>query len=217
VKKAKYVAFEGIDGSGKTKQLELLKKYLEDSQFSTLVTRELGSPHNKACTQMRQLFLDSNFDLDPIASQFLLASSSSHHSEKVLKQNIEKYDFILSDRSVESNIAYGIAMGAPSDLILSLFSLDKRRLYPDFVIYLDITPEVSFSRTKKREQEIFNTGGIDRIELKGIELQKKVREEYLFRSENKSPSKYIIVDASLSIEGLHQNILDRLKDEKLFE
>lgn len=197
-----YIAFEGIDGCGKTKQLELLNHYLLTKNKTTLVTKEIGSPHNEACLKLRELILNANYDLDDLAAQFLLAAGSIQHSLKVLAPNIDKYDYILSDRSVESNLAYShVVYGKPIHLF------DKRRIFPDIVIYLDIDPLIAQERILKRNPELFQNNGEDRIEKRGLDFQKQVRKNFLARANR---NEYIVIDATQSIQQTHFQIIERL-------
>ncbi len=202
-----YIAFEGIDGSGKTKQLSLLEDYLTRNNYSVLVTKEFGSPHNFACEKLREFALNSAYGFDELAGQFMFAACSTQHSERVISPQIDKYDFILSDRSVESNLAYCGALDH-REFAHQLFFSDKRRIYPEKIIYLDVDPETSWPRISAREQEQFE-GGTDRIEAKGLTFQKKVRDEYERRiTENPH---YIVIDCNtLDIEQTHNVIVERL-------
>lgn len=207
--KAKYIAFEGIDGSGKTKQLELLFDYFQKQGKKVLVTREFGSEHDYACTRIRDFALNSSYNFDELAGQFMFAACSTQHSEKVILPNLEKYDYILSDRSLESNLAYCAALGIDRDFAHSLFFLDKRRQHPDCILYLNISPEVSAARMHARIPEQFSEPGTDRIEAKGIEFQRKVRDEYSRRIEENP--RYIVISSYETIEDTHREIIRKLE------
>ena len=87
--KATYLAIEGIDGSGKTEQLSLLVEHLRDKGYKVLVTREIGSESDKACQVIRQVYLDSTYNIDEIAGQLLFAANASQHCERVIKPNLD--------------------------------------------------------------------------------------------------------------------------------
>ena len=206
---AKYIAFEGIDGSGKTKQVSLLTNYLIEKGFKVLVTKEFGSSHDDACVKIREFALSSSYGFDELAGQFMFAACSTQHSMKVVEPNLNKYDFILSDRSIESNLAYCTAIGFDRSLVHTLFFLDKRRIYPDTIMYLDINPELAWTRLNRREKESFTNGGVDRIEDKGLMFQKLVIAEYQRRIvEN---NKYVVIDCNnLDIEQTHLKVISDL-------
>lgn len=208
MKRAQYIAFEGIDGSGKTKQIDLLLQFLQQQGYSVLLTREFGSLHNEACVHIRDFALNSKHNIDEIAGQFMFAACSSQHSEKVIAPNIDKYDFILSDRSIESNLAYCTSIGIDRQFAHTLFLLDKRRIHPDRIVYLNVDPEISWKRVSRRTQEKFTDGGSDRIEDKGLEFQKRVHAEYA-RRQQENP-RYVVVDSQDTIEQTHRLILECL-------
>ena len=209
---AKYIAFEGIDGSGKTRQVELLVKALEEKGFKVLATRELGS-NDPACLCLRDLYLNSAYNMDELSRQLLLAACSVQHSEKVIRANLSRYDYIISDRSIESNLVHSYASGIDRELTEKMFLLDKRRLHPDIVILLDINPETSWTRLQKRTKEKLKDGGEDRIEARGLDFQWTIRNEYHLRS--KLNPKYRIINCDdLNIQNTHLRVFSEvLHDE----
>ena len=204
-----YIAFEGIDGSGKTKQIELLVRSLLFTSVNPLVTKELGSHLDPACEKLREIFLSDSYNMDDLAGEYILAACSIQHNEKVIKPAIEKSKLVISDRSIESNLAYGYAQ-FDEETINSIFLQDKRRLHPDIVILLDIDPEVSWNRLRSRKREAFVSKGVDRIEKKGLAFQVEVRKEYLKRA--KELDSYLVIDIKNdSIDEVHTKVLEVLK------
>ena len=191
---ATYIAFEGIDGSGKTGQLSSLVEYLQEQGYKVLVTREIGSEHDKACSRIRQIYLDSTYNIDEIAGQLLFAANASQHCERVIKPNLSKYDFIVSDRSIESSLAYSIARNISPELTHLIHFLDKRKVFPDIVFYLDIDPEVAFERSSARAAETFEGGGVDKVEAQGLKLQQEVYRQYEQRI--KDNPNYVVIDCN---------------------
>ena len=207
---AKYIAFEGIDGSGKTKQLSLLVSHLKNKGAKVLITKAFGSPHDPACVKMREFALNSTHNFDELAAQFMFAACLTQHSEKVITPNLGKYDFIISDRSRESSIAYCEASGFDHEFAKNLFLLDARVAHPDTIVYLNVDPELTWSRINKREKETFVDGGVDRIEDKGLIFQRKVRTAYLNRIEEND--RFLVIDCKdYSIEQTHLEIVNRLE------
>jgi thymidylate kinase len=156
--------------------------------------------------------LNDSIDLDDLAGQHILAACSIQHSEKVIKKHLSENTIILSDRSVESNIAYGRAkFGKQVD---EIFLSDTRRVYPQVVLFLDIDPELSWSRLMARRKEEFSNNGTDRIEGRGLEFQKTVRQEYLKRATEQMArsSVYLHIDiGGDSIQQVHEKIVRTLK------
>lgn len=200
-----YIAFEGIDGCGKTIQLQLLEQYLKSYNQSVLTTKEIGSCHNSLCLSLRELILNNKNDCIDTASQMLLAAGSVQHAQKVLLPNLAKFDFILSDRSVESNLAYGYASGY-SEQFLSTIFLHDERVFPDLVFWFDIDPQLAWNRIKNRELEKFQENGKDRIEEKGLEYQYLVRKQFHKRSLEQENYITIACDENTSIEEIQELI-----------
>lgn len=180
--KTKYISIEGGDGSGKTTLVQNLIKYLENQKIKFLLTKEFGSDLDPACSELRKIALNSTFQLDDLAAQLVFAAIVRQHQSKVIIPAIEqkKYDIILSDRGIDSNFAYGPAHGINKKSIETIFKIayDKAVL-PDITIYLDVDPLLAAYRRTKRVSEKFSNNGVDRVEQKGISLQKEVRKNFL--------------------------------------
>lgn len=197
-----YIAFDGIDGCGKTIQIALLEKHLLKKNKTTLLTKEIGSSHNELCKELRQFILNDAFELDDLTAQYLLAAGSTHHAQKVLLPNLNKYDYILSDRSIYTNIAY--CPIRDENFHNSVF-LNHLRIFPDLVFYIDIDPKIAQERIGTRSSEHFKITGKDRIEAKGIDFQKKVRENFLkLAAANQN---IIKIDGNDTIKNIQEKIL----------
>lgn len=211
--RARYVTFEGIDGSGKTKQLSMLYEYLQRQGKKVLLTREFGSPLDPTCVKIRDFALNSLHNIDEYAAQFLFAACSAQHWNNVVRPALDQYDYILSDRGVESNLAYCFALNMfTPEFAEQLYLADPRRIRPDVVVYLNTDPELAWSRVSNRTQEKFTDGGVDRVEARGHDYQIRVHQEYKKRaSENKN---YLIIDSTgLAVEETHKQILQKMQLE----
>jgi dTMP kinase len=205
-----YIAFEGIDGCGKTQQIVELENYLLHKHKTVLKTQELGSKHSKECQVLRDLYLNNNFVYDRRAAQLILAANSLQHNEVVVKPLYYQYDYLLSDRCFLSNIVYSLAQGVDKDYTYQLHK-SSLKTYPDYIVFLDVEPEEAFKRISQRTPESFENNGHDRLEAQGIELQKRVRG--LFLSElNKWPLwKTIVIDCyKRSTKQINEEIVRRL-------
>lgn len=178
-KKAKYITFEGGDGSGKTTTINLLLKFLESKNKKVLHTKEFGSTHDKACMKLREIALNSSYNMDEIAAQLVFAAMIRQHHQKVLVPLQKEYNIIVSDRGIDSNYAYGLAHGLTKKQVDAIFKLPyEEGLVPDLTIYLDVDPLETFNRRLKRTKEKFSDGGEDRVEKKGNMLQSNVRKNF---------------------------------------
>ncbi len=182
----KYVTIEGTDGAGKTTLFEGLLKYLTlNNRLSVLDTKEFGSRHDQACVNLRNIILNSEMKMTSLAMQLGFASIVAQHQEQVIgpARASGKYDYILSDRGIDSNYAYAEGHGLDPQDIQSIFNTVYRLFNaPEITIFLNIHPDLAFKRIKSRGGETFEGGGVDAVEAKGLELQHIARGKYLQRS-----------------------------------
>lgn len=218
-KKPSYLTIEGGDGSGKTTLIKNLHKYLIDSKKKVLLTKEFGSEHDKACSKMREIALNSNYQIDELAGQIIFAAIVRQHQERVIKPTLEKkeVDIILSDRGIDSNFAYGPAHGLTNKTIEQIFKpAYSDAVLPDLTIYLDIDPLLASYRRTKREAEKFDENGVDRVEKKGLKLQQQVRRNFHKLAE-KNPDRIVMVEitSEKTPEEVLNEVIKILKNKKI--
>ena len=165
----KFISFEGIDGCGKTTQINLISKYLIDKDINNAIVREPGN--TRISESIREILLDNNNNISKITETLLFLSARSHLVNEVIKPEMNE-KIILCDRYLDSTTAYqGYGNEFNIDAIdeMNKFATDK--LFPDLTIIFDIDPRTSFKRINKRS--------LDRMESKGLEYFEKVRNGYL--------------------------------------
>lgn len=182
MRKAKYLCFEGTEGSGKTTHTAKLAKYLEEKGYKVLLTKEPGTPHAPLTMALRGIMLDAQHEpqMTRAAREFVSQAIRSIHIEKVIVPALKEYDYIIQDRGLLSGFAYGHACGN-SHLFLSQLAAeacssadsDWHELY-DKVIYMRVDPEVGLLSAQKAKKE-FAAG--DAIEAKGSEFMRRVRQD----------------------------------------
>ena len=121
----KYVTIEGTDGAGKTTLFNGLVKYLTlNNRLSVLDTKEFGSRHSPACVALRGVNLNSKMKMAPLAQQLIFAGIVAQHHEEVVNpaRKSGKYDYILSDRGIDSNYAYAEGHGLDPLDIQNIFN-----------------------------------------------------------------------------------------------
>jgi len=113
MKKAIYVCVEGVEGVGKTTQVELLTIKLKELGFKVLKTKEPGTPHLPITMKMRELMLSNEFDnqLTKNSRELISQAIRSIHIEKLIIPSMFEYDFIIQDRGVLSGYSYGVSCG----------------------------------------------------------------------------------------------------------
>lgn len=193
----KIISFEGIEGVGKSTQINLLKDYLESKGLTVTVLREPGSTITGE--SIRSILLDSEENLSEESELLLMfAARAQLISEKVLDNNV---DVILFDRFYDASIAYqGFGRGLSINFIKNLIDFTKCPT-PDLTFLLDISVQDGF------ERKIADIK--DRIESSGDEFFNKVRNGYL-EIANDQPGRIKIIDAMDSIESIYEKIIEHV-------
>lgn len=196
-KKTSYISIEGGDGSGKTTLVKNLHSHLIDTlKKNVLLTKEFGSEHDKACSELRKIALNSKFNIDDLAGQIIFAAIVRQHQERVIKPALanKTHEIILSDRGIDSNFAYGPAHGLSNKTIQNIFkpAYDEAVL-PDVTFYLDIDPLLAAYRRTQRTAEKFADEGVDRVEEKGLKLQQQVRKNFL-KIAQANPDRVVVIE-----------------------
>jgi dTMP kinase len=190
----KIISFEGIEGVGKSTQINMLNDYLKTKGMKTEILREPGS--TDIGEKIRDILLNSSDEIADEAELLLMFTSRAQLiKEKVLGSNL---DFILFDRFYDASIAYqGYGRGLSLDFITNLISFSKCPV-PEITFLLDISVEDGFSRKIDDVK--------DRIESSGLEFFNNVREGYLEVAKS-NPRRVKVLDASKKIEDLHTEII----------
>ncbi len=202
--KAKFITLEGIEGSGKTSSLKSITDLLDKKSISYIVTREPGG--SSIGKELRAILLDPDTEISPVVELMLMLSDRKDHVEKIILPNLEKGNWVVSDRFMDSSIAYqGGGRQLDKKLIISL--TDYLNLpQPDLTLLFDLPVEVSLSRVKAR-------GELDRFEKEELEFHKRIRNTYLDLAKNNS-NRIKIIDSSKKIESMLNNVKQAI--QKLF-
>ncbi|WP_343289463.1 dTMP kinase [Wolbachia endosymbiont of Encarsia formosa] len=145
-----FITFEGIDGSGKTTQSELLANYFKQihGENNVVLTREPGG--TDFAEKIRGLLLKNN--IDPISELLLLISMRHEHMKKLILPTLKEGKTVICDRFIDSTIAYqGYGLGVDLSLIRDLHKLVEIK-YPDITFILDIDVQVGLSRAKDKNK-----------------------------------------------------------------
>lgn len=199
-----FISFEGIDGSGKSTAMEKLKKYIKSKYDLNdfIFTREPGGYNLPECEQIRNIILDkNNKDLIPVSEMLLYLASRKIHVEKLIKPSIQKNKIVISDRFLDSSIAY---QGGGRELGLEFvenLNLDVLKNFkPNFTFYFKIDYKTSLERMNKNKIEL------DRLENESKDFYKKVIESYNYLSQ-RDKERYIIIDATKSSDEVFEELI----------
>ena len=186
-----YLAFEGIDGSGKSSLIKRLSEVLSNQQIDNKIVREPGG--TKVGEGVRELLLSHDYEVDALTEALLFCSQRSQLIAEVIKPEVNKGIKILSDRSAYSSVAYqGVGRGLGYETIYQLNDIAVNSFWPEKVVLLDIDPKISLSRQKIA----------DRIGSDKVDFFNKVREGYL-RLAEQFDNNFLIINAE---EDLKQNL-----------
>lgn len=190
-----FITFEGGDGCGKSTQLELVEKYLNEKGKTTLKTREPGS--FGLGQKLREVLLHYDGDVASRAEAFLFLADRAQHIEKIIKPALNEGIIILCDRHTDSTVAYqGYGRGQDIEQIDMLNNLATQGLKPDLTLLFDVSTEVAQTRVGLEK---------DRMESAGIEFHKKVRNGYL-KIAKSEPQRIKVIDANLAISEVFEQV-----------
>ena len=162
------IAFEGVEGSGKSTQLELLRQIVERRSREVVVTREPGG--TPAGERVRALLLDPAVELHPRAEALLFAAARAELVEAVIRPALERGAHVLCDRYLDSSLAYqGEARGLGRGPVTEVNRFATGGLLPDLVVLLDLDPAEGLGR-RGRER--------DRIEAQDLGFHRRVRQAF---------------------------------------
>jgi dTMP kinase len=198
-----FISFEGIEGSGKSTQIDLLESHLMELGYKVAKLREPGG--TLMGEKIRDIFLqDTSEKVDPITEAFLLYASRKHLDQNFLREKINQGYIVIADRYSDATVAYQcFGKGLEKDFI-DLIHNSSNLLTPDLTFYMDISAEMSRERISYRE--------MDRMESESVEFFDRVRQGYLqIASEN--PERVISLDANKSINKLKDEIATKTTEK----
>jgi dTMP kinase len=194
------ITFEGIDGCGKSTQIELLKQFLENEDIEYHIFREPGG--TELSEQIRNLLLHSSAAMDPVTELLLFSAARSQLISEKVTPLLEKGKIVILDRFYDSTTAYqGYGReSADPEKIMELNKIASHGLEPDITFYLRLDPETAAQRTEGSEK--------DRMEKSGRIFFRKVSEGYDRLAEQED--RFVILDATNPPEVIHGKVRDIL-------
>ena len=210
--KGKFIVIEGIDGCGKTTQIDQISRWLPNSGLmgknsKLITTREPGG--SQLGKKLRHLILDKNINKPSSLAELLLYSADrAEHVSKIISPSLEKGNWVISDRFSDSTLAYqGYGRGINLEIIKNIESIVCQGISPDLTIFLEISPDQSIIR---RKNEI-----PDRIESEGIRFLEKVNKGFKIIAKEKH---WTVISAAQNISTISnkikEEILKNLSDVK---
>jgi len=198
-----FISFEGIDGVGKSTQLDLLVQFLNEQGRTVCRTLEPGG--TDLGREIRELLLHRKGEVAPRAEALLFAADRAHHVTTVVRPALERGEVVVTDRYLDSSVAYqgsGRDLGFNQVRDLSLFAVDG--LLPHLTVLLDLDAAKAAARRS-------NTGAEpDRLERAKIEFFESARQAYLKMAAGE-PARFLVLDAEQSVESMQAKIRERVQ------
>jgi dTMP kinase len=195
----RFITFEGIEGVGKSTQLERLKAALEAAGREVVATREPGG--TPLAERIRELVLHATDEPVPVAAELLLMfAARAVHTDNRLRPALARGAWVLCDRYTDATYAYqGGGRGVADGDIEPLARLAQRGLVPDLTILLDAPVAIALERARSRR------GRADRIEAETIAFFERVRARYLALAAA-APGRIAVIDASRTPEQVAADV-----------
>jgi dTMP kinase len=197
-----FITFEGIDGSGKSTQVRLLKDKLINQGWPVHLFREPGG--TILSEKIRSLLLESDFAIHPVSELLLFSAARAQLIRERVKPLLESNEVVILDRYYDSTIAYqGYGRSSlPLKEINELNKIASGNLVPDITFYLKITLEEAQKRSGKQPK--------DRMEQSNNEFYRRVIKGFDMLAEEKA--RFTTIDASGSISQTHRLIMERMEE-----
>lgn len=197
-----FIAFEGGEGAGKSTQVRLLHRWLVEAGHTVCVTFEPGDTPVGA--RLRAILLDHETgDLAPRTEALLYAADRAEHVARVVRPALERGEVVVTDRYLDSSIAYqGAGRSLEADDIAQLSLWATGLLRPHLTVLLDLEPEAGLRR--------FDAPA-DRLEAEPLEFHRRVREGFLALAAA-APERYLVVDAAAPTDAVQAQVLARVEE-----
>ena len=194
-----FITFEGIDGAGKSTQLEWVRELLVKRGVAVTVTREPGG--TSLGERLREILLHSEDTVLPETEALLMFAARREHIDKVIAPALDRGEVVLCDRFTDATIAYqGGGSGVDIGKLESLERWVQGDLQPDLTLYFDLPVEVA-------KERINDLRKADRFEREADGFFERVRLAYLARA-RKHPQRVHVIDANASPEVINKQLED---------
>jgi dTMP kinase len=206
-----FITFEGVEGSGKSTQLEAIARRLRAAGVELVVTREPGG--TEVGRRLRSILLEPAHEtVTPFVELLLYAADRAQHIETVIRPALDRGNVVISDRYLDATLAYqGHGRRLGTRVVLDVHSRPPLDLRPQRTILLDLDPEVALARARRRNDDRGLSETEGRFEDEDLAFHRRVREGYLDLARSE-PERYRVVPATGRSHEVEARILEALAD-----
>jgi dTMP kinase len=196
-----FITFEGIEGCGKSTQIELLFEYLKGKGYRVVKTREPGG--TGLGEALRGVLLQKELRVLPLSELLLFMAVRVEHIEEVILPVLSGGGIVLCDRFIDATYAYqGYGRGIDLGIIATLNRLATKGVMPNLTVLLDCEVETGL------ERKLAGNPHKDRFEKEDVSFHQKIRSAYLKLAEE-DQRRFFVVDGKQDIETIHRTIRDK--------
>lgn len=208
MKKGLLITFEGLDGSGKTTQIQNFISKLEDEKYAHLLLREPGG--SKIGEKIRDILLDkNNSEMTDVAELLLYSASRNQLCRQKIQPALADQTIVICDRFYDSTTAYqGYARGIDLSFINKLNMIATDNLVPDLTFLLDISMETRGDR--------LDANNLDMLEQEHLDFHRRVRSGFLKMAED-NPDRFVIIDGTKPITDISRIIWNKFQEKITLE
>ena len=201
-----FITIEGVEGVGKSTNIETIKQFLAGRGIEFIVTREPGG--TLWSERIRNLLLQVNDDEDlaGLSELLLIFAARAQHLDRLIRPALAAGKWVICDRFTDATYAYqGAGRGLDRGKIAELETLVQEELRPDLTIILDLAPQTGLQRAQNR-------AALDRFEREKLEFFEKVRQAYLDIA-SAEQERCVVIDASQDLKAVSSELLIRLEEK----
>ncbi len=200
------ISFEGLDGAGKTTQMDMLGRWLDEQKIVYVRTREPGGTPLGGEIR-RLLFHHPELTITPLAEAFLFQADRAQHFATLVLPALEAGTLVVTDRCFDSSIAYqGAAQGVGTELVEHLSLLATQGYVPDLTFFLDLEPDQVHARTSVENDQRGQREQQSRFDRADEQFHLRLRQAFLTLA-HAYPGRIKIINAAQSLQEVHQNII----------
>ena len=204
-----FITLEGIEGSGKTTQIDRLAEFFKERRMACVATRQPGG--TVIGENIRSILLNpENHNLEPMTELLLYLADRAQHINEVIRPALAAGKTVLCDRYFDATVVYqGFARGLSVELLLKLHRILFENLKPDVTLLLDLSPHQGLKRAWQQLNSGQRAGRESRFENEALAFHKKVRAGYLELAKFE-PQRFHIIDAGRSADRVFDEICKTL-------